>query len=75
MPKLPRDASGEQVIRALKKVGYVHDHTAGSHAVLLHPRDPRKRLVVPLHRVVKVGTLGKIIKDTGLTADEFIELM
>lgn len=75
MPKLPRDASGEQVIRAFKKIGYVVDHTVGSHAVLLHGSDPRKRLVVPLHRVVKVGTLGKLIKDAGLTVEQFIDLL
>jgi len=34
-----------------------------------------KRLVVPLHRVVKVGTLGKLLKDAGLTPEEFIDLL
>jgi len=51
------------------------DHTVGSHAVLLHPSDPQKRLVVPLHRAIKVGTLGKLLKDAGLSVEEFIELL
>jgi len=75
MAKLPRDVSGEQVVKALRRIGYSHDHTVGSHAVLLFPGPPQKRLVVPLHRVVKVGTLGKIIKDAGLTVEEFLELL
>jgi predicted RNA binding protein YcfA (HicA-like mRNA interferase family) len=41
----------------------------------MHEGDPRKRLVVPLHRAVKVGTLSKLIKDAGITVDEFVELL
>jgi len=73
--KIPRDVSGEQAVRAFGRIGYVHDHTVGSHAVLVHSSDPMKRLVVPLHRVVKVGTLGKLLKDAGLTPEEFIDLL
>ncbi|MFQ5817419.1 MAG: type II toxin-antitoxin system HicA family toxin [Terriglobia bacterium] len=75
MAKIPRDVSGDQAIRAFKRIGYVLDHTVGSHAVLLHGTDPRKRLVVPLHRVVKVGTLNKLIKDAGLTVEQFVDLL
>lgn len=75
MVKIPRDVSGDQAVRAFRRVGYVLDHTVGSHAVLLHTSDPRKRLVVPLHRQIKVGTLGKLLKDAGLTVEEFIALL
>lgn len=75
MPKLPRDVSGEQALRAFMRAGYIHDHTVGGHAVLLQAADPRRRLVVPLHRAIKAGTLSKLIKDAGLTVDEFIELL
>ncbi|MGH9789313.1 MAG: type II toxin-antitoxin system HicA family toxin [Candidatus Acidiferrales bacterium] len=75
MAKLPRDVSGDHAVRAFKRVGYVLDHVAGSHAILMHPKDPRKRLVVPLHPVVKAGTLSRILKDAELTVDEFIELL
>jgi len=73
--KLPRDVSGDEAVRAFKRAGYVLDHTVGSHAVLLHPSDPQKRLVVPLHRSIKVGTLSKLLKDAGLAVEEFIELL
>jgi len=73
--KLPRDVSGDQAVRAFKRAGYVVDHIAGSHAILMHPKDLRKRLVVPLHPVVKVGTLSRILKDAGLSVDEFIDLL
>lgn len=57
------------------KIGYLHDHTVGSHAVLIHPSDPIKRLVIPLHKTVKVGTLSKLVKDAGLSVDQFIDLL
>ena len=75
MAKIPRDISGEDAVRAFGRLGYFRDHTVGSHAVLLHSKDPRKRLVVPLHRSLKVGTLSKLVKDAGLTVEEFIELL
>jgi predicted RNA binding protein YcfA (HicA-like mRNA interferase family) len=75
VPKLPRDVSGQQAVKAFRRIGYSLDHTVGSHAVLMHEGDPRKRLVVPLHRAVKVGTLSKLIKDAGITVDEFVELL
>jgi predicted RNA binding protein YcfA (HicA-like mRNA interferase family) len=75
MAKLPRDVSGDQAIRAFAKIGYRVDRTVGSHAVLLHAADPTKRLVVPLHRVVKVGTLRRLVRDAGLAVEEFRELL
>ena len=76
MAKIPRDVSGEQAIRAFRKIGYLVDHTRGSHTVLLHETDPRKcPLTVPLHRSVKVGTLSKLIKDAALTVEQFIDLL
>ncbi|MFQ5779060.1 MAG: type II toxin-antitoxin system HicA family toxin [Terriglobia bacterium] len=75
MAKVPRDVSGERLVRAFRKIGYALDHTVGSHAVLLHQTDPRKRLVVPLHRLVKVGTLSKLIKDAGLTVEQFVDML
>lgn len=37
--------------------------------------NPYSVTVVPNHRTVKPGTLRKIIKDAGLSVDEFIELL
>ncbi|MEA1966236.1 MAG: type II toxin-antitoxin system HicA family toxin, partial [Euryarchaeota archaeon] len=46
-----------------------------SHVTLRMEEYPQIRVVVPIHRVVKKGTLKNIIKDAGLTVEEFAELL
>lgn len=73
MTKLPV-VSGEQVIKALKRAGFYVHHQKGSHVILCMEEDPQIRVVVPIHRVVKKGTLRSIIRDAGLTVEVFVEL-
>ena len=72
MPKLPV-ISGREVVKILKKVGYEVDHQTGSHIVLRH-KETYKRLTVPDHKEISRGTLRAIIKQAGLTRDEFERL-
>jgi predicted RNA binding protein YcfA (HicA-like mRNA interferase family) len=69
--KLPR-ISGREVASALAKVGYEFDRQKGSHMVLRSPRPPFRRIVVPDHREIAKGTLRAIIREAGLTVDEFV---
>jgi predicted RNA binding protein YcfA (HicA-like mRNA interferase family) len=71
---LPR-ISGRQVVAALIKVGYAKDRQKGSHIVLRQTVHPHRRLVVPDHKEVAKGTLRAIIKQAGLTVDEFTRLL
>ena len=73
MPKLP-SVSGERVIRALKRVGFVELRHKGSH-VSLEKRTGDKvfKTVVPIHNELAKGTLSDILKQCGLTLDEFLE--
>ena len=65
-----------KVIQALERGGFFVHHTTGSHYTLRHPDDPTIRVTVPLHtRDLKRGTLHSIIKQTGLTVGEFLELL
>ncbi len=73
MPKLPV-VSGEEVIKALSKIGFRTRKGKGSHVVLQRPNDYRN-VSVPLHKRLKPGTLRGIIKQSGLTVEEFIELL
>ncbi|MBI2147864.1 type II toxin-antitoxin system HicA family toxin [Candidatus Woesearchaeota archaeon] len=70
-----RDVSGIEVIKRLKKFGYVATRQKGSH-VRLEKFDGEKtrKITVPLHRSLKIGTLLQIIKDAGLTSEEFERL-
>ncbi len=75
MAKLPR-TTADAVLRALQRDGWHIRRQSGSHVVLRHPRKAG-RLVLPRHAgtVVKPGTLFNIIKDAGLTVEEFTRLL
>jgi len=74
MPRLPRDLKQEEVIRALVRASgtAVVRRGKGSHRVVLMPNG--KRLTVPAG-VLKVGTLSDLVKESGLTMDQFVDLL
>ena len=75
MPKLPV-LSGKDIIKVLSKIGFEHVRTKGSHAILNKQTEKGKITVpVPLHPELAKGTLKSIIKEAGLTLDEFLELL
>jgi len=64
------------VIRKLRKAGFVFDrHAKGSHEIWYNP-DSRRRTVIPNHpgKDIPKGTLRAIIQQAGFTIDEFIRL-
>ena len=65
----------KEVLRALERAGFFIHRVSGSHYILKHPTKPT-RLTVPYHnRDLKRGTLQSIIKQTGLTNEEFLKLI
>ena len=65
----------QQVIRALERAGWQVHRQRGSH-VSMHKQGVAFVITVPLHRRdMPRGTLRDIIKDAGLTVDEFLELV
>jgi predicted RNA binding protein YcfA (HicA-like mRNA interferase family) len=72
--RLPR-VSGREVVKALRKVGFAFDYQRGSHIVLRQTAPPHRRLTVPDHSEVAKGTLRAIIRQSGLTVEEFIALL
>ena len=75
MTKLP-SVSGERVVRALQRAGFSQLRQKGSH-VSLERRTPEKvfRTVVPMHDTLSKGTLSDILKQTGLTVEQLLELL
>ena len=68
--------SGEQLIRALQKVGYVQVRQRGSHVRLRHRTDPRRTpLSVPLHDELAPGLLRPTLRDAQLATERLIELL
>ncbi len=74
MPKLPV-VSGIETVKAFSKIGYEVDHQTGSHIIIRQRKYPHRRLTVPNHKEVAKGTLRGLIKQAGLTVEEFIELL
>jgi predicted RNA binding protein YcfA (HicA-like mRNA interferase family) len=68
MPSLPR-VSGREVIRALERLGFVVRRQRGSHVVL---RRGSVGCVVPDHKELKTGTLNGVLKQAGVSPEDFI---
>jgi predicted RNA binding protein YcfA (HicA-like mRNA interferase family) len=68
--RLPRDVSGEEVCRALKRLGCESIRQTGSHRYYvksgLHP-------CVPMHREIKPKTLRSILKQANITIEELAD--
>ena len=73
MSRLPF-LSASKVVSALSRIGYERDRQKGSHIVLRQSTHPYRRIVVPDHKQIAKGTLRAIIKQTGLTVEDFREL-
>lgn len=76
--KLPRDLSGERLIRALAKSwDYRKVSQEGSHVVLETDTPGHQRIVVPAHKSLRVGTLNAILRSVaahkGVSKDDLLE--
>lgn len=66
--------SGETCLRALLKLGYRFIRQKGSHLVV-RKDSPFSQIVVPNHKVLDRGTLRSIIKQTGMSVEEFSQFI
>ena len=71
MPRL-RPLSGDEFARVMRILGYELERVRGSHMMLRC--QGRKPLTVPRHRELDRGTLRGLIRDAGLTVEEFLDL-
>jgi len=70
----PRRVSGREAIYSLERLGFVQVRQRGSHVVLKRQTPAGVTgCVVPLHRELATGTLRGILKQAGVTVDEFNE--
>lgn len=75
MQKLPV-VSGQKVIKALSKADFEIVGRKGRH-VRMKKKTPTKTyiVIVPLHPEIKKGTLKSILRQAGLTTQEFVKLL
>ena len=72
--QLPTDLSGNDLRKALERVGFVFQRQKGSH-MILRRESPKSRVVVPAHRRLRPGTLRQILHEAGLTIEELKQLL
>jgi predicted RNA binding protein YcfA (HicA-like mRNA interferase family) len=70
--KLPRDLSGPEVVRALKRLGFTEERQEGSHIRL---SKSGLRVTVPNHRSIAPKTLQSILKQAKITIEELKEAL
>jgi len=64
VPKIPRDISGRELARLLKRYGYEINRETGSHIRLVSKfKDEEHNITVPDHYPIKIGTLNNILSD------------
>ena len=65
------------MVKALRKAGWELLRTKGSHVILGHKDFPQKLIVVPVHggKFLTRGTLARILKEAGLSPEEFKRLV
>lgn len=66
--------SGREAAKAFEKAGWETIGQVGSHLVMIK-RSVRVNLSIPQHKELSVGTLRALIRLSGLSVDEFLELL
>jgi len=71
MPKPPL-VSGKEAVRALQHLGFVFIRQQGSHAILRRDAPEGARgCVVPMHPEIQPGTLRGMLKQAGVSVEDF----
>ena len=71
MPNLP-GISGQRAVKALQRLGFVFLRQKGSHAIL---RRGARGCVVPMHRQINSWTMAGVLKQAGVTPEEFLQAL
>jgi predicted RNA binding protein YcfA (HicA-like mRNA interferase family) len=65
--------SGKDAVKAFQKAGWRVIGQMGSHVVMTKP-DVRANLSILQHKELSVGTLRALIRHSGMTVEEFLDL-
>ena len=61
--KLPRDISGNDLVKALQTLGYAVTHQTGSHIRLTTHQGGEHHITIPAHDPLRIGTISAILRD------------
>lgn len=75
--RIPKDISGKDLVKLLRKFGYEITHQRGSHIKITTKNNGEHHIAIPNHDPIKIGTLNGIINHVAnhfsLTKDEVLE--
>jgi predicted RNA binding protein YcfA (HicA-like mRNA interferase family) len=75
--RIPRDLTGDDLAKALRKFGYQQTRQLGSHMRLTTARNGEHHVTIPRHDPLKIGTLSGILGDVaqhlGVSKDAFVD--
>ena len=66
--------SGKEAVKAFRKASWEQIGQVGSHVVMVKA-GVRVNLSIPQHKELSVGTLRALIRNAGLTVEEFLSLL
>jgi predicted RNA binding protein YcfA (HicA-like mRNA interferase family) len=79
MKKIPRNLTGQTLMKKLKKLGYVPTRQTGSHIRITTQEKGTHHVTIPNHSPIKIGTLSNILKDIAahlkLSKEEVMEII
>ena len=70
--KLPRDISGAEAVKALERLGFSMVRQSGSHVRMAQGA---RRVTGPMHRNLVVGTVQSILRQAGISLDDFVNAL
>jgi predicted RNA binding protein YcfA (HicA-like mRNA interferase family) len=77
--KLPRDVSGDDLVKGLRRVGYEWTRQKGDHVYMTTQLRGEHHVAIPMHNPIKVGTfagiLGAVSNHLGIERDVLLREM
>jgi predicted RNA binding protein YcfA (HicA-like mRNA interferase family) len=74
--KLPRDVSGDDLVKALRVLGYAVTRQTGSHYRVTTEQGGEHHVTIPRHSPLRIGTFAAILDDVaehfGLSRNELV---
>jgi predicted RNA binding protein YcfA (HicA-like mRNA interferase family) len=66
--------SGKDAVKTFQRIGWQIIGQVGSHLVMIKP-GVKANLSIPQHKELSIGTLRALIRNAGITVEEFIKLL
>jgi predicted RNA binding protein YcfA (HicA-like mRNA interferase family) len=70
--KLPRDLSGQRVVKGLRRLGFKVEKQEGSHIRL---SNGKRRITVPNHSAILPKTVQSILRQSGITIEDLMDVI